>query len=52
MVSRIMISLRDPTLREPADDDGTVTAPNAGPVSTIVLEDISTTVGTAPEHNP
>jgi len=52
MVSRIMINLRDPTLHEPADNDVTDTEPNAGPVSTVVLEDLSTTVGTAPEPNP
>jgi len=52
MVSRIMINLRDPTLHEPADNDGTVTEPNAGPVSTVVLEDLSTTAGTAPEPSP
>jgi hypothetical protein len=53
MVSRLMINLRDPTLHKPADGDGTDTASHAGPVSTVVLENtFSTTVETAPEHNP
>ena len=50
MISRLMINLRDPTLHNPADSDGTATSSHAGPVSTVVLDTFSTTAGTAPEQ--
>jgi len=39
MVSRIMISLRDPALHRPADRDETVTTAHDGCVSTLVVDD-------------
>lgn len=53
MISRIMISLRDPTLHEPADSDGGVTTAYAGYISTVVLGDThSTMVDSMPESTP
>jgi len=53
MISRIMISLRDPTLHKPANSDGAVTTAHAGYISTIVLGDtLSTMVESMPESTP
>jgi len=54
MVSRIMINLRDPTLRRPVDRDEVVSTSQGGCLSTPVLDDSlnATTAGTLSESNP
>jgi len=44
MISRIMISLRDPKLHKPVDCDETVTTSDAGYISTVMLDDILSTM--------